>query len=574
MNHSTAPVQIVLYVDGYFTATTAASAPATPGAFVPIAPKRVLDTRSGAGGNKRGRVTAKSHFTAQIGGKAAVPASSAAVVGVLTVLSPARNGGAIAWQSATTRPSANSVQFVAGKDASALVVVPLGSDGRIALRNESAGKVTLVFDLIGYYVAGEATQMSTTSFVVATDVLGSTSVKANRAVTVRVSSAGRIPMTNVAAVAAVVGVSSPAGAGTVAAYPDGTPNAGAVTAQFVKGEGASTALLLPVSSTGRITLQNKSKAVSRLSLTVVGYVLKSTAVDPYSVSHYIRRRMTNDGADLQWMQNLGMQDAATRSRIVVLDIGAQEPPTKTDVWLSGTNIRTDTPAHTQADKAAYWLTYSSLVSLLQAYLAGFGPHPEAIVAVATSNDNDDWTSYTAAQRGADWWNKVIAPLQGTGMQVYGADDIESAFGTQKYSDALGWENAYLAAGGSASRLVYIGSANGCPSTQIGQPGACSNGWTQAQYYQLAGGTSPSRILALPQIYNNSLAIQWSNIDLAGGGQIQFLGALTEAAACAVSGQQCGSWSSQAGLAALIQQLVAAQIPVPDNLLATDLDIQK
>ncbi|HEY3736943.1 MAG TPA: hypothetical protein VGL26_05815 [Jatrophihabitans sp.] len=561
MNHSTAAVQIALYVDGYFTKTSAAAAASTPGAFVPVTPKRVVDTRTGAGGNKRGRVNAKSQFTAQIGGKASVPASAAAIVGVLSVMSPAKSGGAVAWQSATTRPSTPSVQFAAAKNAGAMVVIPLASNGRIGLRNDSAGKVSLVLDVVGYYVPGASTQQASASFVVATTVLNK-GIKANRKVTVRVSSAGRIPVSNVAAVAAVVGVTSPGGAGTVLAYPDGKPKAAVTASQFGKGSGVSTALLLPVSSTGRITLQNKSHATSHLTLTVVGYVLKNTVLDPvYSKSHYIRRAMTYTNDDLIWMQNLGMADVASGSNLIVLHIGVQLSD-KSGAWLSA-----------MPDDPKYKIPYAWLVDLVKAYLVGFGPHPNAVVAVATNNSNANWTGYTAAQRGADWWGQVIAPLQGLGTPVYGADDIESAWGStvEKYSDALDWESAYLAGGG---RLVYTGSANGCPYKSIGQPGGCNNGWTKLEYYRLAGGNDPSHVFALPQIYNNNLAIQWPNIDLAGGGQINFLGALTEAAACSSPGQSCGSFSPQAGLAALTLQLIAAAIPVPDGLRATDLDIQK
>ena len=89
--------------------------------------------------------------------------------------------------------------------------------------------------------------------------------------------------------------------------------------------------------------------------------------------------------------------------------------------------------------------------------------------------------------------------------------------------------------------MFDGAASGCSTTGVG--GACNYDWTQGNFYALAHGISPSRILALPQIYYPENAAQWKFISLSGASgadRIDFVGPLTEFAACSVPGSGCAS----------------------------------
>jgi hypothetical protein len=429
-NASNAPLQVEIFVDGYYIR----GKPTAGGTYAPIAPKRVIDTRTGAGKNRRGRVGARTQFVARITGRANIPAGSAAVVGVLSVVNPAVAGSASVWKYGVSRPKVASLRFAGGINSSVLVTVPLSKSGRIVIRNSAKGKTDFVFDAVGYILPSPPLPLQT------------------------------------------------------------------------------------------------------------------------SVSHYIRNLAGGPG-DATVMQALGATDAARAgTSLVVLHIGAQRG-SGTGVLLSGTNRS---------------LTYAQLVTAVQAYLSGLGSAPGVTVAVATNNDNNGWAAYSPASRGSDWWTLVVAPLQGWGVPVVGANDIEPGFAST-VTQALTWESAYVAAAGPSQRLIFTGSADGCPHT-LGSVRNCNYGWTQAQLYALAGGDDPEHIQALPQIYNPVQAGQWPNIDRTGGGQIVFVGALTEQQACATSGR-CVSWGPSAGLAALVSGLQAATLPVPQGLVATDLDIQ-
>ena len=189
------------------------------------------------------------------------------------------------------------------------------------------------------------------------------------------------------------------------------------------------------------------------------------------------------------------------------------------------------------DLACQWLTqaYYQVPHLRSAGETGPGPlvrfagHSaagiSATVALGTNSDGafTGTNAYSATDRGTDWAAQLVAPLRAVaprGLTVVGANDIESGDFAATREQAMDWERAYLAVDNSAGgvgALIYNGSADGCPTT-LGLTGtACGSGWTQADYYLLAHGLDPARILVLPQVYTAGQAVQWANIDAAGAG---------------------------------------------------------
>lgn len=113
--------------------------------------------------------------------------------------------------------------------------------------------------------------------------------------------------------------------------------------------------------------------------------------------------------------------------------------------------------------------------------------------------------------------------------MVGASDIEGGFFSTE-AQAEAWEAAYLTAA-TTKKIIFNGSADGCPTGYGATGKTCAFAWTQANYYKLAGGMDPSRIQGLPQVYLPGQADQGANIDATGAKNIVFAGALTEFAAC-------------------------------------------
>lgn len=136
---------IVVDVQGYFTAAGQGGAVFTPGAG------RAYDTRTGSRtplGNNETR-------SIQIAGVAGVPVMGSginAVVLTLTALkSTAGSGNATVWADGTTRPNTTSINFDQTTIRTNTITVPLGSNGKVALNNV-ADVTNYVIDVQGWYI--------------------------------------------------------------------------------------------------------------------------------------------------------------------------------------------------------------------------------------------------------------------------------------------------------------------------------------------------------------------------------------------------------------------------------------
>lgn len=292
-----------------------------------------------------------------------------------------------------------------------------------------------------------------------------------------------------------------------------------------------------------------------------GGAAAAAAVPAISTSHYVRTT-TGPLAD-PTDQGEGCADARAGSNFVLLDIGAQLND-GTGVELSATATK---------------VGYANLRAVIDAYAASFATCSGgrgAVIAVSTNNDGD-FKALSASARGAAWADHVIDRLaHHTGLNIVGADDIESGFRSSE-AQAEAWETAYLKA--TTGVLIFNGDAANCPKTVGVIKHSCGpvrdgNGvlktWTQAQYYRLAHAVNATRIRALPQIYLSGQATQWANIDATGTKNIPFSGALTEHATCVDPTLHCQSFTPTQGWTALRTGL--ARIGVTPRTVATDLRV--
>ncbi len=121
------------------------------GTYVPLSPSRLMDTRKNLGAV--GPVAAQGTVRLQVAGRGGVPASGvAAVVLNVTVTAPTKSGYVTAYPDGTTLPTASNLNFTAGQTIPNLVIVKVGSNGKVALKNSSAGTVQLIADVAGYYL--------------------------------------------------------------------------------------------------------------------------------------------------------------------------------------------------------------------------------------------------------------------------------------------------------------------------------------------------------------------------------------------------------------------------------------
>lgn len=272
-NSSPGSVQLIADVSGYYFGN---GTPSVPGTFRAIAPTRLLDTRHNTG--SAGPVSAHGTVHLQVTGSV-VPSGASAVVVNVTVTAPATAGNITVYPDLTTEPTASNLNFVSRQTIPNLVEVGIGSDGKIALTNNSPGTVQLIVDVSGYYVGGGVpTATGTYIPVTPTRMLdtrhdtGATGpVEPNSSVHLLLTG-GLVPARTTAVVLNVT-VTAPTSAGYVTAYPDLTAEPRSSNLNFVPGLTIPNLVVVGLGSDGRVTLTNNSTGTVQMIADVAGYYL-------------------------------------------------------------------------------------------------------------------------------------------------------------------------------------------------------------------------------------------------------------------------------------------------------------
>ncbi|MGH9264102.1 MAG: CAP domain-containing protein [Acidimicrobiales bacterium] len=136
---------VIVDVGGWYTDASVAG---TLGAYVPVTPARVLDTRLGIGGFST-PVAGGTAVDVQVAGQGGVPATGArAVILNATVTQPGGEGYLSLFPAGTAQPNASDVNFAAGDTQPNLVVVQLGAGGKVRLF--SSATTHAIFDVAGW----------------------------------------------------------------------------------------------------------------------------------------------------------------------------------------------------------------------------------------------------------------------------------------------------------------------------------------------------------------------------------------------------------------------------------------
>ncbi len=333
---------------------------------------------------------------------------------------------------------------------------------------------------------------------------------------------------------------------------------------------ATSAVVVGLKASTNYTFAVRASNVAGASVAGVSAVARTQAGPPaqrtpapISTSRYVRNVRGSSPTDLATMRAEGATDAkrnpSGHGYLVLLDIGGQDAADGGVVLSAGVRF----------------VSYGDLVRDVQAYLDGYASAQRAsapvVVAVGTNNDMDVSTA-----TGRTWATTVVNPLvsyakRHIGMTVAGANDIEPGF-RASYSATKRWLTGYLAA--TKAPFIFNGSADGCAWTTTNR--RCNNGWTMAGLHYLAAAAAPTRMLNLPQVYNNTMADQWKYISLTGVvnrlPRINFAGVLTERTACSQAGS-CGSLTGRSAWTRLWNDLQSdARLKVSSLPYSTDLRI--
>lgn len=156
-------VDVAVDVNGWFT--DASNPNATGTGFNGLVPYRICDTRLGSSvppnqcndyGTKAGTLSSNSSITVTVAGLGGVPTMSAtdapqAVVLNVTATDTTGNGGYLTiWPDGSPRPISSDLNWNAGQTKANLVLVKIGSDGKVDVYNFT-GSTDVIIDVVGWY---------------------------------------------------------------------------------------------------------------------------------------------------------------------------------------------------------------------------------------------------------------------------------------------------------------------------------------------------------------------------------------------------------------------------------------
>ena len=259
-------VDLIADVVGYYS-------PVSGSYFTAVTPVRALDTRNGTGA-ALARVGQGGQVSLQILGANGVPNDATGVVLNVTAVSPNVAGYATVYPNGVSRPEASNLNFVPGDTVPNLVIVGIGSAGKVNLFNAN-GTVDLIADIVGYYSPDNtAKQFFSITPVRALDTRNGTggfsaAVGQGASIDLTIRGANGIPNTASAIVMNTTAV-LPTGGSFLTVWPTGVTQPLASNLNFVPGDIIPNLVQVGIGSNGKVSLFNNAGAVN-LVADLTGY---------------------------------------------------------------------------------------------------------------------------------------------------------------------------------------------------------------------------------------------------------------------------------------------------------------
>jgi hypothetical protein len=277
------PTHMVADVAGWFD-SSALTSTSSGSAFYGVPPQRLVDTRNGVGDASvvdGGKFAPLDSRTFTVSGVAGLPSNVESVVLNITAVSPTGTGWVTAYPDNTTRPDASNLNLNPQSDRSNLVVVKVGSNGKIRLFVAEAA-THLIVDVFGYFKTaageeGKTTTINPTRIFDTRNGIGTTKARMNpgQTRTVQVAGAFGVPSNATAVYLNVTSVNASAW-GWLAVWPTGLPMPNSSNANFPGGSIVPNMAIVQLGANGTLQIYNDAGVSGTTSsdvlIDVLGYV--------------------------------------------------------------------------------------------------------------------------------------------------------------------------------------------------------------------------------------------------------------------------------------------------------------
>jgi len=267
-------IQVIADIQGWYSAQTG-TPPA--GSYTPLTPARDLDTRNGTGGTS-GPVHGNTTFNLTVTGVNGVPATGAGAVALnVTITSPTCAAWLTVFPAGQPVPSSSNLNYSTGETIPNLVIVAVGSGGKVSFNVPSAcaGSVQVIADIQGWYASqtGTPPSGSYTPLTPARDLdtrsgTGGTTgpVHGSTTFNLTVDGVNGVPASGVRAVVLNVTVTNPTCAAWVTVFPAGNALPPSSNLNYTAGETIPNLVVVGVGSAGQVSINVPSACAGTVQI--------------------------------------------------------------------------------------------------------------------------------------------------------------------------------------------------------------------------------------------------------------------------------------------------------------------
>lgn len=281
-SRTTGALVALLTLAAAFVAARPAEAAEAPG-YVALTPVRILDTREGNGA-PQAKVGPGQSIDLQVTGRGGVPSEGVEAVALnVTVTGPTDQGWITVWPTGEAKPFASNLNFIPGQSVPNLVIVQVGTGGKVSLAN-SHGQSDLVADVAGYYASGaDFTPTNPVRLLDTRSGLGGVQGPTSGETVVTLTGKAGIPA-DARSVVLNVTVTEPTSSGWLTVWPNGAARPNASNLNFYAGSNVPNLVIAKVGTGGAIKYSNPAGGTVHVVMDVLGYTtgrtLLTQALDP------------------------------------------------------------------------------------------------------------------------------------------------------------------------------------------------------------------------------------------------------------------------------------------------------
>jgi hypothetical protein len=243
-----------------------AHAAGTGGAYSPLPPSRIFDTRNGAGSLGQGQ-----SIDVPVRDQGGVPLTATAAVLNVTVTNTTATSYLTVYPTGAPQPVASNLNWVAGQTIPNLVEVGLGTNGKVTVFN-AAGHADVLFDVAGYVATGLPAGKGLFNPVVPARILdtrdgtgGVAQGPVGQGATLTLQVTGGVVPTTAAAVVLNVTVTGATATSYLTVYPSDQAQPVVSNLNFVRAQTIPNRVIVKLSTDGKLNFYNAQGSVHVLA---------------------------------------------------------------------------------------------------------------------------------------------------------------------------------------------------------------------------------------------------------------------------------------------------------------------